>query len=578
MRRIIGIAVFALAFIGATTLAAPPQQSNPFQLFILEARTDLERLANEVMGEGNRTQIPSWTFNTDLDSETVVIDLWFDNEQLADQIFGLGQRPVEWFGATTNDQQLLARNARHDLELSADEVFGAGQRPAEWNGATAIYRCDRTIQNLVRLLGDIYNARPNTPESVLNYCLALSNEIESELIRVVFEAASESALPDLSLALRGDLERLANELLGVNERPSIWVGNVEEGSPSLVADAAADLETLADLELGNGQRPEGWTNLTSSPLQGYRNIRFNLELLADVSLGEDVRPNGWQGANPIERCDPNQQGLILIMERNFGFVIDDTLAESENFCELTTFTANSIAENPPEPEVIPGSDEDLRFVGESELAFTYLDQAATKYMGAMPYGTEFRAWYRNFNESTMMFVSGQDFALYIDRRWTTLPEETFVQLPTLEGVRPLTFCDANWCNGPGPTPTPTGGGPLLALVNAQTPPAQVSASEIGQLEGKTEVSWNNIRVTYLLDRADTGTVQVALEICAEPQQIACEAVINVFDNLTGTNKPVISQFNGLNVYEFRYGFNDQVVVEGSTRVANAIFLSDPTIR
>jgi hypothetical protein len=266
------------------------------------------------------------------------------------------------------------------------------------------------------------------------------------------------------------------------------------------------------------------------------------------------------------------------MERNFGFVIDDTLAESENFCELTTFTANSIAENPPEPEVIPGSDEDLRFVGESQFAFTYLDQAATKYMGVMPNGTEFRAWYRNFNESTMMFVSGQDFALYIDRRWTTLPEETFVQLPTLEGVRPLTFCDANWCNGPGPTPTPTGGGPLLALVNAQTPPAQVSASDIGQLEGKTEVSWNNIRVTYLLDRADTGTVQVALEICAEPQQIACEAVINVFDNLTGTNKPVISQFNGLNVYEFRYGFNDQVVVEGSTRVASAIFLSDPTIR
>jgi hypothetical protein len=582
MRRMIGIAACVLALVTTVVWAAPTGQATLFQLFLLEARVDLERLADEAFGEEARPQ--TWTFNTDLESDKVAVDLWFDNEQLADEVFGDGQRPVEWFGATTPDPELLARNVRHDMELTADAVFTTGQRPQEWNGAPPIYRCDRTLQNLVRLLDRIYNVRPTTSQAAIGYCAVVAREIENELLPGVFERLPDDELPGLVWALRGDLERLANELLGVNERPSGWIGNIEEDSPTLAADTSADLELLADAHLGAGVRPEEWNQfIPASIALSYRNLRFNLELLADLSLGEDVRPGGWQGEDPLTRCDTTTQALALLLERNFDYTVDPTFVTVEEFCSLTEFTVNNVAENPPRPvaeaaDLPEPEDVDTRYVGESNWAFSYLDVAALQYMGTMPQGVEFRAWYRNFGGSTMMFVSGDNFALFVDHRFTTLPENVFRDLPTLEGVRPLTFCDARWCNGPGPTPTPTGAGALMALVVGATPPAPADVQEIERVEGKVPVSWNNIRVTYLLDRLETGTVQVALEICAEPQQIACEPVTSVFDQATGTTKPVLSQYNGLNVYEFRYGFNDQVVVEGATRVASAIFLSDPTIR
>ncbi len=576
MRRIIALATVVLVMLGTFSNWA---QANLFQLFILEARTDLELLADEVLDEGVRPD--NWTFNTDLESETVVVDLWFDNEQLADELYGVGERPNEWFGATSTDPELIARNIRHDLELMADTVFDPMVRPEGWNGALPIYRCDRTIQNVVRLLDTIYNTRPQTPASVVDYCRALKTEVANELIPVVFQtiAGSDETLSDLVLALRGDVERLANEELGVNNRPANWIGNVEPGSPTMAADSAADIERLADIIIGVETRPEEW-NMFSSTSEAlvYRNLRLNLELLADIRGGEGNRPNGWQGMDPLEQCNLLEQMLVLMLQINFDFVIDEGLMTQVKFCEIITFTANSVAENPPRLD--EREEEDRRYTAEAEYAFAYMDTAALEYMGIMPAGTEFRAWYRNFNESTMMFVSGEDFAVYIDQRWTTLDADLFETLPTLEGVIPLAFCDADWCNGPGPTPTPTGSGPLELLLAANTPQAPVDPGNVPNEGGgaKAQVSWNHVRVTYLLDRPEVGTAQVALEICAEPQQIACEPVIRVFDNTLGTEKPVISQFNGLNVYEFRYGFNQNVVVEGATRVAPDLWISDPALR
>ena len=574
MRRIIGVVL--LAIVAGMVWAAPNEQANEFDLFLLQARTDLEQLANEFLGGGARPE--TWTFNTDLESDTVVVDLWFDNEQLADSIFGQGQRPPEWFGATSRNPELIARNMRHDLEISADTVYGEETRPESWNGAPAIYRCDRTIQNLGRLLQLFYNTQPTTAQSALDYCTAVKGEIESELVVSVYEAeAPGQQVSELSLALRGDLERLANELLGVNERPPAWIGNVEGGSPTLIPDAAADLERLADITIGTEGRPDDWeTFVPTSQAVSYRNLRYNLELLADLTLGENTRPNGWQGVNAVERCDVAEQTLVFIIQINYDFIVDQTLAESDNFCDLLAFTANNYAENPPEDVFTEADREDARYRAESNYAFSYLDVAALQYMGVMPAGTEFRAWYRNYSESNMMFVSGDNFALYIDRRFTTMDEDVFRTLPNLDGVIPLTFCDADWCNGPGPTPTPTGVGPLLAIVNNATPPATVNPGT-GDA-GRTTVSWDSIRATYLSDNTELGTARVALEICATPQQLSCEPVTRVFDNTLGINKPVLGQFNGLNIYEFCYGFSQDVVVEGATRVSYSIWISDPTIR
>jgi hypothetical protein len=140
----------------------------------------------------------------------------------------------------------------------------------------------------------------------------------------------------------------------------------------------------------------------------------------------------------------------------------------------------------------------------------------------------------------------------------------------------LTFCDADWCQGPGPTPTPTGSGALQALLNEGTPPAP---PDINQVQNqKTQVSWNNIRVTYLSDNTATRTAQVTLEICSDSTQTDCEPVTRVYDNASGTAKPVVSQSNGLNVYEFGYGYTNNLLIEGDTRFSPDVWISDPTIR
>jgi hypothetical protein len=558
-----------------TVWASPPQQTGDFNFDI---RVDLEILADAVRGEGNRPE--GWTFNVDAATPTFVSDLWFDNELLANDIFGVGVRPPDWFGAPVPNEPIVARNVRHDLELAADAHFGGPNRPEDWNGAPALYRCDRAVQNLVSLLQDVHNVIFQTPETALNYCEAIAVEAEGQLARVAL--SSEEILqtvPELVLAVRGDLERLADEKLGLNARPADWIGNKDISSPTLAGDNYLDIEVLADELLGQNARPADWIGigrgLTNSPVLTYRNMRHDLELLADTTLGLDVRPRGWQGQDLLTRCDPITQDLVFLTQQAFGITIQVEAGTAAAYCLAVANEANLLAEAPPvEDVVLPEEGEDT-FLFESEFAFTYLDPAALQYMGIMPRGVRFRPWYRNFGDSTMMFVSGQDFAVYIDRRWTTMPQDVFDRLPTTEGVRPLTFCDAVWCNGPGPTPTPTGSGAIAALLFQTTPPAPPSAQEIAN---KTQVSWNNIRVTYLSDNATTRTAQVALEICQDTAQTICEPVIRVFNNATNTAQQVISQYNGLNVYEFPYGYTANLTIEGATLVSPDIWISDPTIR
>lgn len=574
----------------ATWVLSPSAQENIEQLELGQIRTDMEILADRVFGGGTRPDF--WTGNLDTTSQNMLADLWFDNEVLADAVFGSGTRPDEWIGATTNNPRLVARNIRHDLELSADAWLGAGSRPAEWVGGVPAFRCSRTVMNILYVLDRFYDERPTTSEAVVDYCGSVIAEIEEDLIDQALGAGALEAeadvenVPSLILAVRGDLERLADELLGVNNRPPGWIDNTDVTSPTLAQDIQIDMSVLADVVLGRGVRPPEWIGtLRESQLATFRNLRFDLELLADATLGENMRPTGWQGDDPIFECNPVVQYLVFLAEATLGYPVPDPAAASGEYCETVTASVNDFVENPPAPEIVDeGTEEpqgDLRFVAESRNAFAYLDVAATEYMGVLPWGVEFRAWYRNFNESNMMFVSGNDFALFIDRRWMTLPESTFAALPTLDGVRPLTFCDANWCNGPAPTPTPTGSGPLLEIITANTPPAPiptVSAEGTPETGAKIPVSWNYIRVNYLLQRSEINAWQVALEICREPNQIVCEPVLSIFNNATGQFVPIVSTFNGLNVFELPYGYSTNYTIEGATYISQDIWLNDPSLQ
>ncbi len=568
------LALILLSALVVTVWAAPPQQTGDFNFDI---RVDLEILADDVRGEGDRPE--GWTFNVDGASPTFISDLWFDNELLANEIFGAG-RPPGWFGAPVPRQFIVARNVRHDLELAADAHFGGPNRPEEWNGAPPVYTCPRDLQNLVMLLGDVYGVILATPETALNYCQAVQVEAEGQLVRVALSSEELlQTIPELVLAVRGDLERLADEKLGLDNRPEDWVGNKDIDSPTLAGDNYLDIEVLADEVLGQNQRPEDWIGvgrgLTNSPVLTYRNMRHDLEKLADQALGLDQRPRGWQGEDILTRCDPLTQDLVFVVQQGYALTIQVNAASLGEYCTAIANEANMLAEVPPVEDVVQPEPGEEDFLFESEYAFSYLDPAAMQYMGIMPRGIEFRPWYRQFGDSTMMFVSGNDFAVYVDQRWTTMPLDLFDRLPTTEGVRPLTFCDAGWCNGPGPTPTPTGSGAIQALIDLATPPAPPSAEEISN---KTQVSWNNIRVTYLSDNAQTRTAQVTLEICQDTAQTVCEPVIRVFDNAIGAEKQIISQLNGLNVYEFAYGYTANLTIEGATLVSPDVWISDPTIR
>ncbi len=577
MRRYLIFALL-LCLIATSISAAPIEQSNPFEQQVFDARADIEVLADAVLGSGIRPQ--AWTGNLELTSATMVSDVWYDNEQLADAVFGPGVRPPTWIGATVASAEVIVRNVRHDLELSADSFFGVGERPAEWRGTSGITRCSRTLQNTLVILDRFYGIRPTTPESALNYCLAVQAEIEDQLSNIVFGTPDANGnLPnpiELLGAVRGDLERLADELLGLNTRPQGYSGDRNVQSATFIGDLVLDMGRLADDQLGAGNRPPGWIGATTNaPTTSYLNLRFDLELLADATLGINRRPTGWQGVNPYERCHPLLRSLTFLVEQSYQITLTELDPNALDYCAQLEEATNSIVENPPVLDIVEEAVE--RWTASSNYAFSYLDVAATQYMGIMPGGIQFRAVYRNFGESNMMFVSGADFAVYVDWRFTTLPETSFRSLPALD-TQPIAYCDAGWCNGPGPTPTPTGFGPLVGVLIETTP---VATPNIGEMAASKQlVSWNYVRVTYIFDNLQARTAQVALEICAQAAQTAtaCEPVTSVFDNSVGAAKPVISQYNGLNVYEFRYGYTTNLVIEGETRYSNDVWISDPTIR
>jgi hypothetical protein len=611
MKRIIRWGIPGLIFfvLMTTVWAVPPFQEqtpeNLFQQTLDTIRKDLETLADFVYGGGARPD--AWFGTTDFTSDSMLADLFLDLEQMADTLYGVGLRPGDWIGATSRNADLVTRNLRHDLERAATDFFSgnldvgqpgaevdpeADLRPDIWIGGPRITRCSRTVMNIVLVLGQVFNVRPSTPEEVRVYCPTLEGEIEDVLIDQALGAESEAVTdttPSLILAVRGDLERLADEVLGLNNRPPGWLDNTNVESVTLASDILTDMERLADIILGEGIRPRAWIGTTrGSALATFRNLRHDLELLADIGLGEGARPNGWQGDSEIFRCEPELQTLVFLAERAYEYELPVTSATGREYCREVFISANSIIENPPQPDPEEELAEvELQFTAEAQYAFAYLDPAATDYMGIMPAGTFFRAWYRNFGGSSMMFVSGEDFAVFIDRRWTTLDEDVYRRLPTLEGIRPLTFCDAGWCNGPSPTPTPTGSGPLLEIIQENTPPAAlVPVVTPGDVALATLVSWNNVRVNYLLQRPDAtcvtgqtivGCVQVSLEICRDPSQVVCEPVLSVLDAATNVALPTISQFNGLNVYELPYGYSTNFILQGENYYSNDIWLNDPSL-
>jgi hypothetical protein len=588
MRRTIWL-ILALLLAGSAQPSAQVRaQLPPEQIPLFDTRVDIEVVADSLFGV---ERPPGWKGSTDTAALSFVIDLWVDNELLANAIFGDGIRPSTWIGVGTGtpEPRLLARSVRHDLELSADQYFGIGVRPDTWRGAPPLERCALSLRGLVEMLNRFEGFDSNTPESALDFCRTLLVELEPQLTELLFRPDASGSRPDavaLLASARGDLERMADELLGLDVRPEGYLmpPNREPATLSFKADFARDLTILTDDQLGFDQRPAGWLAIDPPPVDDFIAALFfrrNLELLADTALGArfgaGFRPTGWQ-AEGLTRCDPTTQALVVLTTENYGFDIGAVDLTTPGYCAQLEIQLVNLVDSPPIIDVVD-TPQERRLQAESNFAFAYLDVGATQYMGIMPGGVEFRAVYRNFGQSRMMLVTSEQFSVYIDYRFTSLPEEIFSNLPTLDGVAPVTFCDDFWCSGPGPTPTPTGAGPLLSVLIGSEPIATPDTSTIATT--KRLVSWEFIRVTYISDNLGTRTAQVALEICPSRPQTSlegCESVVSIFDNATGVPRPIVSQSNGLNVFEVAYGYTPNIVLEGTTLYSTDIWISDPTIR
>jgi hypothetical protein len=477
----------------------------------------------------------------------------------------------------------MARNLRHDLELLATLVFDDEDRPEDWIGAPPIYACEITVQNLIETMGDTFEFTPQTPGSVSNYCRAVTGEA-LDALAAQDVVVTQGDVPQLLENVRGDLERLADELNGLGVRPDGWLRTISLDSNEMSEDLLNDIELLADQHFGEDNRPSDWVGqLGLTPAISVRNLRHDLEILADITLAgrdylETGRPFGWLGTegfgDDFSFCDNATQSLVLLMQIYYRYEVPPIEAPNqEQFCRALSADVNNYVETDPEriteEELAGDVGRTGRPVVESDFAFAYLDVGALQYMGIIPRGIEFETWYRNFGESTMMYVVGEDFAVYVSYEWTTLPQDRYYRLPTLQGVIPETYCFAAWCAGPGPTPTPTGYAitPTPGGAPGEPPPG---------LDNLILVPWNQVVIYYDQDQPDSGTVQVRMELCAAVG-LGCEPVTSAYDQ-SGLPLPTVNVIGAYPVFQLPYGYNSNYILVSQSYYANEVWVSDPTLR
>jgi len=160
----------------ATATEAPVTFETGVLPILINARTDLELMASEIVGVDRPV---GWSGSLDINDPQLALLLRLDLEILAGTLLGEDMRPAGWFGASAGSQFNIARDIRHDLELLADSVFGnETARPAAWLGDDPIFRCSRSTQTLVNLVeaqGYVLEADPDD----VNYCDAVEIEASS---------------------------------------------------------------------------------------------------------------------------------------------------------------------------------------------------------------------------------------------------------------------------------------------------------------------------------------------------------------------------------------------------------------
>jgi hypothetical protein len=279
--------------------------------------------------------------------------------------------------------------------------------------------------------------------------------IEPTATPIALSLEASEALPSL-VSARGDLELLANEVFGRDQRPAGWSGSADATDPNLPLLIRLDLEVLAGYVLGAEVRPDDWFGVVpSSPLAVARDIRHDLELLADIVVGAPtIRPGLWTGDDPLMRCNRATQALVPLLERS-GFVLNvdfnqrDYCREIEN--QASRFVETQIIQ-PVAPPVTAGESGGTTVGGiiapyrvDTPFVVAFYDSRARRRAGVLPEGMGFRTLSRsNIQFSNMMLITGEGFTLFVDYTTTPVSSADFDALPEV-ALGASTDCSADWC-------------------------------------------------------------------------------------------------------------------------------------
>jgi hypothetical protein len=272
---------------------------------------------------------------------------------------------------------------------------------------------------------------------------------------IALSLEASEALPIL-ISARGDLELLANEVFGRDQRAAGWSGSTDATNPELPLLIRLDLEILAGYVLGAEVRPDGWFGVVpSSPLAVARDIRHDLELIADTVVGAPtIRPGLWVGDDPLMRCNRATQALLPLLERS-GFTLDVDFNQT-SYCreieiQVSRFVETQIIQ--PVALPIPIEEGESTSVGgpiapyrvETPFVVAFYDSRARRRAGVLPEGTGFRPLSRsNIQFSNMMLVTGDGFTLFVDYTTTSVNTPDFDSLPEV-ALGASTDCSAEWC-------------------------------------------------------------------------------------------------------------------------------------
>ncbi|MBN1967343.1 MAG: hypothetical protein JW910_22005, partial [Anaerolineae bacterium] len=317
-----------------------------------------------------------------------------------------------------------------------------------------------------------------------------------------------------------------------------------------------------------------------------RAARHDLERLADAALGFNERPVGWTYPETaaLVRCSRSTQNLVSLLRANDDFVFTVSDPSQPSFCRSIEIEAGTFVENPPadtgnQGAILAGSPGEASegsgiviietgegIFGEATRPNIFLDHSARVEVGLMPRGTTFVALARSSApDSSMMYVQGEGFNVWLSWEYTTLSEPQYLGLPfahQIEDRLPPLLCMAWFC-----TQLITNGDPL----NEGTVGVRGGQASLAQPGGNLQrLDYSQARFYFEADDPIAGWGEFRADLCGPA---GCEPALRLWE--FGQVVPPVRTVGGYAVWRLGYNFHGTARLESSSYYVEQLWLTHP---